>query len=318
MEQPEITVIVAIYNAEKYLRRCLESIRNQTFEDFEVLMIDDGSQDHSGIICDEYEMTDIRFKAIHKSNGGVASARQCGNDNATGTFIIHIDPDDWIEPHMLDEMYCQIEKEDADICCCKIIKEFENSSRKIDFYEYNIAKNSGEILRFLHLYSNSLCNKLIRHRLYDRTNLKFNEELKSGEDAYMLVNMLMANPKVTSVNKYFYHYDQFSNKCSLTKNYTCDTLKNDIHYINLIDKLNHTHSILQYKRHLIGEVAHKAFYYNLVGQHDYTRSFGKYIFTILSSSLPIRRKVNIFLSILGLKNITQKLYIKLKSLYLNE
>lgn len=97
MNNPKISVIVPVYNAEKYLHRCIDSILNQTFPDFELLLIDDGSKDQSGEICDEYAKKDSRVKVFHKENGGVSSARNVGIDNAVGEYICFCDSDDWVE-----------------------------------------------------------------------------------------------------------------------------------------------------------------------------------------------------------------------------
>ena len=99
---PKVSVIVPVYKAELYLPRCVGSILSQTFSDFELLLIDDGSPDCSGRICDEYAEKDSRIRVFHKENGGVASARQMGLDNAKGEYTIHVDPDDWVEPNMLE------------------------------------------------------------------------------------------------------------------------------------------------------------------------------------------------------------------------
>ncbi len=98
---PKISVIVPVYNAEKYLHRCIDSILSQTFTDFELLLIDDGSKDKSGTICDEYAEKDSRVKVFHKKNGGVSSARNLGLDNAKGEWICFVDSDDYIESGFL-------------------------------------------------------------------------------------------------------------------------------------------------------------------------------------------------------------------------
>ena len=98
---PVISIIVAVYKAESCLRRCVDSLLAQTFQDYEILLVDDGSPDRSGEICDEYARKDNRVRVFHKENGGVASARQCGMNNARGEYVIHADPDDWVEPNML-------------------------------------------------------------------------------------------------------------------------------------------------------------------------------------------------------------------------
>ena len=118
MNNPKISIIVPIYNAEKYLSRCLDSILSQTFCDFEVLLIDDGSTDMSSNICEQYGLKDNRFRIYHKKNEGVAVARQWGLDQAIGKFVIHVDSDDWLEPNMLQDMSLCIMNEDADILIC--------------------------------------------------------------------------------------------------------------------------------------------------------------------------------------------------------
>ncbi|MFS2915903.1 glycosyltransferase family 2 protein [Phocaeicola dorei] len=112
---PKISIIIPIYNAEKYLCRCVDSIIVQTFTDFELLLIDDGSLDDSKQICDKYARKDIRIQVFHKENGGVASARQLGMDYVRGKYFIHVDSDDWIEPDMLERMVGMAEAENAEI-----------------------------------------------------------------------------------------------------------------------------------------------------------------------------------------------------------
>ena len=119
MNNPKISIIVPIYKAESTLLRCLDSLKTQTFADFEVLMVDDGSPDRCGEMIDEYAAKDVRFKAYHKSNGGVSSARQFGIDHAVGEYTIHADPDDWVEPTMLEALYGKAKEEDADMVICE-------------------------------------------------------------------------------------------------------------------------------------------------------------------------------------------------------
>lgn len=101
MSNPKISIIIPVYNAERYLRQCLDSILAQTYPDWECILVDDGSKDSSGDICDEYTQKDSRFKVYHKENGGVSSARNCGLDNARGEWIGWVDSDDYVEPEFL-------------------------------------------------------------------------------------------------------------------------------------------------------------------------------------------------------------------------
>ena len=145
---PVISIIVAVYKAESCLRRCVDSLLAQTFQDYEILLVDDGSPDRSGEICDEYARKDNRVRVFHKENGGVASARQCGMNNARGEYVIHADPDDWVEPNMLEELYGKAKEENADI----VVKS-------IDFKEIEkISKIKNEEKNYIFVISNANYN----------------------------------------------------------------------------------------------------------------------------------------------------------------
>ena len=132
---PVISIIVAVYKAESCLRRCVDSLLAQTFQDYEILLVDDGSPDRSGEICDEYARKDNRVRVFHKENGGVASARQCGMNNARGEYVIHADPDDWVEPNMLEELYGKAKEENADVLICDTAGRLHNKKYLMDELE---------------------------------------------------------------------------------------------------------------------------------------------------------------------------------------
>ena len=115
---PLISVIVPIYKVEKYLDRCVESIVNQTFSDIEIILVDDGSPDNCGKMCDEWAKKDARIKAFHKENGGLSDARNFGIEHSTAEFLIFIDSDDFIEPQMLEVLYGLITEHGADVAVC--------------------------------------------------------------------------------------------------------------------------------------------------------------------------------------------------------
>lgn len=229
---PLISVIVPIYNAENYLHRCLDSILAQTFTDFELILVNDGSTDCSGKICDEYALKDNRIKVIHKSNGGVASARQMGVDNALGNYTIHADPDDWVEPTMLEELYKKAIEKDADMVICDFYVQTCNTCIT---RTQRISEESSEatLLALLsHKLHGSLCNKLIRLECYKKFNIRFVEGLNFCEDYLVCVKMLKNDIKVAYLNKAFYYYDQFTNDNSITRKYTLDTYKQRLFFIN--------------------------------------------------------------------------------------
>ena len=163
----EISVVCPVFNAEKYLHRCVDSVLSQSFRDFELLLVDDGCEDAGGRICDEYAQADTRVKVIHKANGGVSSARQAGMDAATGRYFIHIDPDDWIDPDLLVRMHDTAVSENADVVCCDMLAVFSSAAVllrqcHLGYSQRRIAEAvaSGEM-------SHSLCNKLILRSVYD-------------------------------------------------------------------------------------------------------------------------------------------------------
>ena len=134
----KISVIVPVYNTEKYLPRCIDSILAQTFTDFELLLIDDGSTDNSGRICGEYALKDKRIKVVHKENGGVSRARNLGIDNAQGEYLSFIDSDDYIRPTMYSELIAIADKYNVDLVSSdielngKVLQNKTSSNKKLD------------------------------------------------------------------------------------------------------------------------------------------------------------------------------------------
>ena len=142
---PSISIIVPVYKAEPYLHRCVDSLLAQTFTDFEVLLIDDGSPDRSGEICDDYARKDARVRVFHQENGGVSVARQRGLDEALGEYTIHADPDDWVEPDMLEALYRKAKEDDADMVICDFVNEYKTGggnlqARPLGLYCWGGAK----------------------------------------------------------------------------------------------------------------------------------------------------------------------------------
>ena len=125
-----ISIIVPVYNVEKYIKKCIDSIINQTYKNLEIILVDDGSPDNCGKICDEYAEKDKRIKVIHKENGGLSDARNAGIKIARGCYIGFVDSDDWIDKNMYEKLYKTLKEKDADIACCKLIR-YKNTIEKI-------------------------------------------------------------------------------------------------------------------------------------------------------------------------------------------
>ena len=218
MERPKISVIMPIYKAEKYLDKCVTSILQQTFRDFELLLIDDGSPDGCGRMCDEYALRDSRVKVFHKPNGGVSSARQLGTEKAQGEYIIHADPDDWVEKDMLEELYNKAINDNADMVICDFIMDFPKRSVYIK-QEIKEGTDSNTILRLLlnQQLHGSCWNKLIRTSLFKKYDICFPINIIRWEDLYVICNLLLNPIKVAYIPKAFYHYDQIVNEESIVR-----------------------------------------------------------------------------------------------------
>jgi glycosyltransferase involved in cell wall biosynthesis len=174
MKKPKISIIVPVYNLESYLEDCLDSILNQTFRNIEVILVNDGSIDVSGFICDAYAKKDERVRVIHKEYGGVSSARNIGVKVAKGEFIGFVDGDDRIHEDMYKVLYDLCQKTNSDISICKLGREIEGKLinghgeqfvKEMDNFEAMKQMFQGEIYRF------SLCNKLFRNSCFSNNTM---------------------------------------------------------------------------------------------------------------------------------------------------
>lgn len=220
MLSPKISIIIPIYNAEHSLPKMLNSILKQTFCDFEVLLINDGSTDSSGTICNNYTSEDKRFKVIHKKNAGVSAARQTGLENAQGEYIIHADADDWIEPTMLEELYNKAIKENADVVIC----DFYTNNGNIEKYVKQ-QPNGLDHISILHgLFQQlhgSCWNKLVSRICYNKYSIKFTAGINHCEDLLTWIQLYQYPIKTAYLPKAFYHY--IMNDNSIIHNFTRQT-----------------------------------------------------------------------------------------------
>lgn len=228
----KISIIIPIYNAEKSVTKMLDSLKKQTLMDFEVIMIDDGSTDQSPTICDNYQFKDKRFKAIHKKNEGVSIARQIGIEHACGEYVIHADADDWVEPNMLESLYDEATKTNADIVFCDF---FVNDSEK-EFYR-NQKPNSNVPINVLHALFQQLhgscCNKLVKRACYSKYGCHFPKGIDYCEDLLFWVQLLQHKEiKIAYLNKAFYHY--VMNTSSITHHITRKTYNTRYDFYKLL------------------------------------------------------------------------------------
>ncbi|MBE6194563.1 MAG: glycosyltransferase [Rikenellaceae bacterium] len=234
MATPKISVIVPVYNATAYLERCVGSLLLQTLSDFEILLIDDGSNDGSAELCDDYARKDSRVKVYHKPNGGVASARQLGVNKASGDYSIHIDPDDWVLPTMLEELYGVAVKSEADMVIC----DFTVVDERGEYCSIQQPHDNTPTTCLKQLLSGllhgSLCNKLIRTALYKEFNISFVEGLNYCEDFMVCVQLFLHDIKIEYLAQSFYYYDQIVNDNSITRKYTINTLHQRLKFVEVL------------------------------------------------------------------------------------
>ena len=236
MKNIKVSVIVPVYNAEATLKKCVDTLLSQTLHDFEVVLIDDGSTDSCGALCDEYAQMDCRVKVFHKPNGGVSSARQYGIDHAEGDYTIHADPDDWVDPEMLECLYNKAKETNADIVICDYWENGPTFQKRV--VQKPSSLNSSSVLHelFKNLHG-STCNKLIRRSCYQKYDVHFPMGINYCEDLYVCASLLKHGIKVAYVPKAFYHYYNDTTKDPLSRHYDVDTLNRDLQIRDNFDNL---------------------------------------------------------------------------------
>ena len=212
---PKISIIVPVYKVEQYLRRCLDSIASQTFTDWECILIDDGSPDNSGAICDEYAGRDGRFRVIHQENKGVSAARNAGLDATKGEWIGFVDSDDWVERDYISEMLSLQERSsDVGMILCKV-----RDTAGMDAYV--VEKNYCYIKGKYGIIFLACWGKLFRASVIEKYRIRFPENILLAEDTAFTFSFLAHSPNTALLDKYLYHYFN-TRETSLVHNVTPD------------------------------------------------------------------------------------------------
>ncbi len=227
-----VSIIVPVYNAEKYLIKCLDSIINQTLKNIEIIIIDDGSTDGSSDICKKYAAKDIRIAYYKKENEGLAAARQDGIERASGEYVGFVDSDDWLELNMYERMYSEAIKENADIVFCNcFFNDSETDRTHLTSGVYNregieniilprtlagiSEKGSNSVIRW------SNCLRLYKLALIKENNISFGRNFRRSQDLQLTFETtLHANKYVSLNNEYLYHNRTVNNADSLSRGYT--------------------------------------------------------------------------------------------------
>jgi glycosyltransferase involved in cell wall biosynthesis len=204
---PQLSVIIPVYNDEKNLPRCVNSVLSQTFYDFECILVDDGSTDNCPKICDEYAAKDPRVRVFHKKNEGVSVSRQFGITEAKGTYSIHVDSDDWIDPLMFEHIIKKIESDDSDILFMDFFEQ--NPSGKEYYKQQKIITLEAKLLLHLALKErifSYIWNILVKQSMYNNYGIAFPQDINYGEDSIIVIELLLNNPKISYLPCAYYHH----------------------------------------------------------------------------------------------------------------
>ena len=207
-DMDKISVIIPVYKTEKYLEKCVKSVIAQTYENLEIILVDDGSPDNSGTLCDKLAESDDRIKVIHKTNGGLSSARNAGIDAAVGDYLGFVDSDDWIDPKMYEVLHNMLAGNGLDISCCNIMRMRGNEEIPIiKDLSLDVTYTGREAaLRVLDEEEKilfSMANKLFRAELFN--NIRLREGILF-EDFQIMPRLLLKSEKVTCTGKPLYYY----------------------------------------------------------------------------------------------------------------
>lgn len=232
MKDGLISVIVPVYNVEHCLNKCVESIFKQTYQNMEIILVDDGSTDSSSKLCDQFAVADSRFRVIHKPNGGVSSARNAGIDVATGEYITFCDSDDYLEPNYL-EMLLETAEGNPDCghiwCCFQTVTGYQKENAAPNYSALEAVRyytlQDYMTLHEMWLDTNSW-NKLYRTGIIQDKRVRFPEDLSLGEDWLFNIAYIDAseNSKIAVITKPLYNYIR-GNEASLDSKYRSDLLK---------------------------------------------------------------------------------------------
>ncbi|MDE7203513.1 MAG: glycosyltransferase family 2 protein, partial [Lachnospiraceae bacterium] len=211
-----VSIVVPIYNAKEYLHKCVDSIIKQTYENIELILVDDGSQDGSALLCDELAESDKRIIVMHKNNGGLVTARKAGLRQARGKYILNVDSDDWIEKDMVEQLLAAAEQNDSDIVTSGYYEEtLEYTIKQTDTLpEGNYNTEEEKLYLYRHMVRNGMRRgmnvpiwcKLVKSNIMREIYLEMSDEIRVGEDAAFIYSCLALADKITISHNAYYHY----------------------------------------------------------------------------------------------------------------
>jgi len=211
-----VSVIVPIYNAGKYLEQCIESIQKQVYDKIEIILVNDGSTDGSGEICDVYAEGDARIKVIHKKNGGNTSARRAGLENAAGEYIVFVDADDAVSEFLVNDLLCEMKRSHADMVISNVTKRFPYGDIEVkNKILPGVYQKSNDIIRNMFYYEETdefgvlpyLVAKMYKYNFIYKGFCEFKDSIQYAEDRALTFWCILNAEKVSFIDKSYYRYN---------------------------------------------------------------------------------------------------------------
>lgn len=265
MTASTISVIVPVYNAQTRLNRCIESLVNQTFKELEIILVNDGSKDGSGALCDQWAQKDSRITVIHQENGGVSKARNTGLDAARGKYVAFVDSDDHVSANIYELMIASMQINQADQVCCNAVNEFSSSTQEANHYFCDSVIRGEAVFSELILslirpeqeankanLLQQIWNKLYSREIIERNNIRFDTELTYAEDWLFNVNYYRFANCVSFIPQHLYYYDR-TTEGSLSKKFRWEGF-------------DHSVKIRRYEKEWFPEICTDVEYHNLILQ----------------------------------------------------
>ena len=248
---PAVSVIVPVYNTEKYLRRCLDSILAQTFTDWECLVIDDGSTDTSPAICDEYAAADTRFRVFHKANGGFCSARNVGLNVSHGRWIIFADSDDYYtSEEAFALMYEKASYESADVVLFDFLMESQNKTSRYNLPQWEEDYKTESLRKYISFPWTTAWTIFANKKTLQENNIKFEEDLTFCEDFLYGLKLTYSAKRVVHLSRALYCYNRMNESSCLHNITQKKILSEQKAYLLAVDFLNQEGSLLDYEKEI--------------------------------------------------------------------
>lgn len=279
MSEVFISIIVPVYQSERYIEKCLDSICSQSFTDFELLLIDDGSTDRSVEICEKYESFDSRVHVLSKSHSGVSDTRQWGMEKAKGKYVLHCDSDDWMDSDMLEKLVREAKISNADMIVCDYYIEY--NGRTIIRCE---CQSSKEKVIKCDNVSYYLWNKLIKKSFIQKWQIKFPKGVQLAEDMYVTLISFANKASVSYVPTPLYHYNNRDDRNNIMNNITKTSWETSLITINRLDKILDKQLKKRLNSNKVQAII-SAYKYNFVNKKELCRLYPEVHFSIFISAV---------------------------------